>query len=144
MDRPSRVAQWYGYTVCLVAVVTGLLSINAVVGGAFTLTDPVRDERYGPSISSFEAYQATQDRGRMLVPADSSRRPALSEAEQRSRFAALKADQIGRSRFEAMRSIVTSGILLVVALALFIGHWHWLHRQTLAANAGPGPGVAAA
>lgn len=58
--RSPRIAQWYGYTVCLVAVVTFLLSARGVVDDLFTLSNPLRSSsRYGTSLTTFEAYEAT-------------------------------------------------------------------------------------
>jgi hypothetical protein len=41
MDRANRVAQLYGYTVCLVAVVTLLFAFPSVINSLFRLSDPL-------------------------------------------------------------------------------------------------------
>lgn len=125
MARSPRIAQWYGYTVCLVAVVTFLLSARGVVDDLFTLTNPLRSSsRYGTSLTSFEAYEATQEMTPRRVQADSIAPP--SEAELRRRYMALREDQIAQSRFDATRGIVASILMLLIATGLFIWHWRWL------------------
>ena len=125
MDRPNRAAYWYGYTVCLVAVITFLVSLNSLVNNAFRATDPVRGgDRFGVSLSSYEAYRATQGR-QPPPPAGDTSRPR-SESELRAQYEALRSDHIAQVRFEAQRSMVTSGILIVVAVLLFVFHWRWL------------------
>lgn len=128
-QRGSRAAQWYGYTVCLVAVITTIFSVRAIVDASFEIADPLRAEgRFAPSFRSYEAYRATLDR--FPIPpmgADTSRR-APSEAELRRRYEALRADRLEQARFDATRSLVTNGILLAFAVGLFLWHWSWLRR----------------
>jgi hypothetical protein len=47
----------------------------------------------------------------------------------RQRYEALRTDRITRNRYEAHRSLVTSTLLLLLALGLFVGHWRWLRRR---------------
>jgi hypothetical protein len=123
--RSPSIAQWYGYTVCLVAVITFLLSANGVVNQAFTLMDPLRSgSRYGSSLSSFEAFEATQDMSPRRVAADSLAPP--TEAELRRRYEAMRTDQIAQSRFDATRSLVAAVLMMLIAIGLFFWHWRWL------------------
>lgn len=125
MARSPRIAQWYGYTVCLVAVVTFLLSARGVVDDLFTLSNPLRSSsRWGVPLTSFEAYEATQDMGPRRAPTDSVAPP--TESELRRRYEALREDQISQSRFDATRGIVASLLMLLIAAGLFVWHWRWL------------------
>ncbi|MGI8842518.1 MAG: hypothetical protein ACR2HZ_02385 [Gemmatimonadaceae bacterium] len=129
MARSPRIAQWYGYTVCLVAVVTFLLSARGVVDDLFTLSNPLRSSsRYGTSLTSFEAYEATKDMAPRGAPGDSVTPP--SEDELGRRYEALKEDQIAQSRFDATRGIVASLLMLLIAAGLFVWHWRWLRTLT--------------
>src|SRR5919107_2193993 len=60
VERPERVPQLYGYTVCLIALVWALTSLVGLVEHGLTLTDPLyeRREDFGiePSVTSFEAF----------------------------------------------------------------------------------------
>ena len=134
-DRPSRVQQLYGYAVCLIAIVTLLVSINGLVNAAFERADPLRaGNRYGVegSLTSFEAFRATQrpeaGPGAPQAQPAAAAPDAPSEAELRARYEALRADQIAQVRFQATRSIVSSLLLIVLALGLFVWHWRWLRR----------------
>jgi len=136
MERPSRVAQLYGYTVCLIAVVVFLASTNSLLENAFTLSNPLqsRESDFGiePSVSSLEAYRATYDRERQLrggagvaVAADS-----VPEAVLRARYEVLRSDRIQRVRFHAQRALATSTLSLILAIALFVIHWRWLRAPS--------------
>lgn len=113
MDTSGRAWQWYGYAVCLIAVITGLLCLSAVINNAFELARPV---------GSYETYDAMP-----REPADTT-----SEAARRARFEAMRTDRIAERRFHAMKGMVTSAVLLAVAIALFAMHWRWLQRGRLA------------
>jgi hypothetical protein len=143
LDRPNRVPQLYGYTVCLVALITVLLTVPTLVDNLFTLGNPAHGEmRFGfaANLGSFEAYKASQRQGRSVadgvagreVPAES----AVSDEELRKRYEALRADQIASNLFEARRSLVRNGLLLVLAVGLFLSHWRWLRRQAVPASVG--------
>ena len=135
MDKPNRVPQIYGYTVCLVAVITFLISANSLVQNAFTMANPLQggQSRFGgePSITSFEAYRATYERERPGPGPDAKSRAAdtASEATMRTRYEALRTDRIERARFESLRSVTSSLLLLALSIALFTLHWRWLRGK---------------
>jgi hypothetical protein len=137
MERPNRVAQLYGYAVCLIAVVVFLASANSFVENLFTAANPLRGggDRFGiqPSVTSFEAYRATVNRERLNGPAASDAPgTSLPDSVLRARYEVLRADRLDQSRFDAERSLATSGLLLILSLALFAVHWRWLRAATAA------------
>jgi hypothetical protein len=141
MERPSRVAQLYGYTVCLIAVVVFLASTNSLLENAFTLTNPLqsRESEYGiePSVSSFEAYRTTYDRERQLraSPGAIVAGDSAPEAVLRARYEVLRNDRIQRVRFRAQRALATSTLSLILAIALFAIHWRWLRAPSQVGDA---------
>ena len=135
MDRPNRVAQLYGYTVCLIAVIVFLISANSLVDNMFDLANPLASQaaQFGPggSVTSFEAYRATADRDRPVAgpPGAVAAHDTISESELRSRYEALRADRLASVRFQASRDLTTSALLLVLAIILFVTHWRWLRSR---------------
>lgn len=131
----DRIPQFYGYTVCLIALLWGLTSIVKVADGAMALSAP--DIRNGfdyglePSVTSFEAFRNTYDRARMsgMPYPQTTPPPAIPEEELHKRYEALRADRIRRGTITAQRQIVTSLLSLVLATGLFVFHWRWLKRQ---------------
>jgi hypothetical protein len=131
VDRPNRIAQWYGYSVCLVSVVVLLFTLTGMVNNLFTLANPLQGENdFGPALSSFEAYRATHHQSPYLDPAEREavRRAPPTDAELRTRYQALRADRIERNRYGAQRALVSAGLLSAFAAALFLFHWRWLRR----------------
>ena len=137
MERTNRIAQIYGYAVCLVAIITILISISAIVNAAFNLSSPLRAEGYGRggSLTSYTSYRREQlqrsnapERTRAGISVrDSVGVP--NEAEIRQMFEDERLEQIGNVQFRAMRTLVTSTLLIIIASGLFFMHWRWLRRE---------------
>ena len=151
MNGPHRFAQLYGYAVCLIAVVTFLIAANNFVEAAMDLSDPLHGgDRFGPwgegVPASFEVYRAEYRQRATLEhttvvtggdgttsaivsggpPAQRAPRDTLSDEALRRLYEAKRADQIALRHFQALRSLVTSGLLLLLAVGLFVAHWRWL------------------
>ncbi|HEX6627602.1 MAG TPA: hypothetical protein VF105_06595 [Gemmatimonadaceae bacterium] len=140
----SRIAQVYGYAVCFITVIVILISIKSVVDAVIDLTDPIRAEsggygRSGRSLGNFELYKLDARReprppstvaGPPKAQADS-----LSDADLRRLYDAEREQAIGNVRFRAMRTLIGSGLLIVVALILFVVHWRWLRTRDVASSA---------
>jgi hypothetical protein len=137
MSRPSWIAPLYGYVVCVVAVITFLISASSMVDAAFARTYPLqsREGLYGPmgqSLSSFESFRASdRDRSRMEPRPAGASSPAdtLSTAELRVRYEALRAERMEQVRFWGTQRLVKHGLLILLAAALFTLHWRWLRGQ---------------
>jgi len=135
VERPERVPQLYGYTVCLVALLWGLTSALSIVDDALSLSAPelrgASDFGWEPSVTSFEAFRATYDRARRMGvdPRDTQQLEPVAEPELRRRYEALRADRIQRGRFEARRELITGTLSLAIAAILFVSHWRWLRRR---------------
>ena len=109
VERPERVPQLYGYTVCLVALCWALVSAVNIVESFLTLSAPAyRDRDFGiePSVTSFEAFRTTYDRSRRIMSMDprETKLDSLPEPELRRRYEALRADRIQRNTVAAQRS----------------------------------------
>ena len=135
MDKPHRIAQVYGYAVCLVAIVVALINIASIVNSAFDRANPLESgPTFGPSLTSFEAYKATYRQ----VPATTGTAAAadtLPEPALRARYDALASDRVASVRYRTAREMTTSGILLLLACGLFFFHWRWARRLHAEAGA---------
>jgi hypothetical protein len=135
VERPERVAQLYGYTVCLVTLVWALTSAVAIVESALTLAAPVyhAQNQFGfePSITSFEAFRLTYDRARQFSAPDPSapKRDSVPEAELRRRYDAYRADRVAVTSAQARETLIVRLISLLLAAGLFVVHWRWLQRR---------------
>jgi len=134
VERPERVPQLYGYTVCLIALVIAIVSVTGIVGGAFDLTTPTiandTEFSFEPSVSSFEAYRSTYDRERRMTSLGGGTVVADTTPEQilRQRYEALRNDRVERVIARAHRAMLTDLIGLLLAIVLFVFHWRWVRR----------------
>ena len=138
MERTNRIAQVYGYAVCLVAIITILISLTQIVNAGFNLSSPLRAEGYGRGgpLTSYSAYKREQlqrvtapERPRAGVAGSDSVNAVPTDAEIRQMFEDERLEQIGNVRFRAMRTLVTSTLLIIIASGLFFMHWRWLRRE---------------
>jgi hypothetical protein len=136
MERSDRVAQLYGYSVCLIAVVVALISIPTLIDNGFKLSNPLTEHGYpyyggAASLQSFDAYKATADQP---APDGSPKtaRPHLSDAALRAQYEALRADRMESARFDASRSMTGALVMLLIAAGLFAFHWRWLRGRPVA------------
>lgn len=128
MERPTWIAQAYGYLVCLIAVVTLLITLHGLIDAGFRMASPLEAEfGYDPMLASFEGFRATRAERPIRVPPDTMA-PPPTEAELRREYESLRAARLAQTRFQARRSVTTNGLLLVTALVLFGVHWRWLRR----------------
>ena len=139
VERPERVPQLYGYTVCLVGVLVALASTITIADTLITLTSPAhpRGEMAAwaePSVTSFEAFRVTYDRARQMSAGPGVAQEVVTEDELRRRYEAMRADRIERTRVEAIRSLIKATFTLIVAALLFLIHWRWLKRRVEAAS----------
>jgi hypothetical protein len=136
MDKVNgRIAQAYGYAVCLICVIVILVSAHSVIDAAFDYANPLGSAGIeGRTIaSSYEVYRMQNRRVRHVGPAPDVATDTLSEADMRKAFEAEKSDAISSAKYRALRSLVSSIVFLVLASVFFLFHWRWIRR----ANAEP-------
>ena len=133
MEKPHRMAQIYGYTVCLVAVITFIICISNIIPSIMDLSDPLHAGASfqftgTPSLASYENYKMDilksaksddQKIGTNYIPDDKT---------LRSMFEAAKAERIDQANHSSVRSIVVNSLLILISIALFITHWLWMRR----------------
>jgi hypothetical protein len=138
MERPLWIAPLYGYLVCLIAVVTLLISASNFVDAVFLRADPLSSrDNFGPfggSLTSLEAYRATMDEARGMRPTRVDGAPVapgdtLTTEQLRTRYEALRADHIAKNSFQATKDLVKHGLLILLSAVLFFTHWRWVRSQ---------------
>ena len=130
MKKSQLIAQIYGYLVCLVAVITILISVGTMVNAILDLGDPLHAgttwSREGtPSLASYENYkmdilkapQKQADNAKAFVP---------EEQTLRAMYNAAREDKIQSERHQANKTIVVDILLIVICFVLFIIHWRWM------------------
>ena len=124
MDKRNRLVQAYGYLVCLVAVITFLISVANLVNAIIDRGDPLySDYQSGDRLSSFENFKIDALKA---TPGESA--SALDDTTLRSAFEAAQNDVIRTVNHRTRRTIIVSILLLVICAILFATHWRWLRK----------------
>jgi hypothetical protein len=146
MDRPRLIPQIYGYTVCLVGVITMLIASGGLIDGVFDSGRPEMSHEVDQSLRTFDTYKQSRiDRARAYGP---SRLPPARAVEDvpaaeplppdsvlRVTYQDERKSQIDRARYQGNKQVVTSIFLLLLALGLFLTHWRWLRGLSRAGTA---------
>jgi len=125
MEKKSKAPLVYGYAVCIVAVITFLISVAGIIFAVMDLGDPLYAGRnYNKvSLASFENYKMdmlkSPDEKQAWVPDDNTLK-AMYEAE--------KDDVIRRVKHDSMRSLYINAVLIIICIVLFLTHWRWMRR----------------
>ena len=135
MERPTRVQQLYGYSVCLVAIITALITFPGIIDSIALRRAPLMAARFGGGESSiigptFEAHKLANPGYRYVSRTggygDNAVYDTLSEDDARRRYEARREERIATVRYETSRDLVRNVALLLISLGLFVGHWRWL------------------
>ena len=133
MEKSQRMPQIYGYLVCLVAVITFLISSSTLVMAILDLGDPLHAGRRisgEPSLASFENYRADILRSAPDEAQAAKAGYVLDEQTLRTMYEAAKTDKIQTIRHQSNRTIVIDSVLIVICIVLFVTHWRWVQKLT--------------
>jgi hypothetical protein len=131
MEKHQKMAQIYGYLVCLVAVITFLICIASLISAIFDLGDTLHaawTPDGTPSLASYENYNA--DILKSAPAGDEAAKTSYIPDNQtlRAMFEAAKNHKIQSVRHDSNRTIIINSILLIICFALFITHWRWMRK----------------
>jgi len=126
MEKQNKIPMVYGYGVCLVAVITVIISLASFVNAVIDLGDPLHAERNfskAPSLASFHNYK-------MDVYNSSEKEKSFKPDDETIRlmYEAAKKDKIGSVKHRANRTMIVNGLLIIISIVLFGFHWWWMRR----------------
>lgn len=130
MAYANRIGRIYGYLVCVIAIGVFLASTASIVGALYDRANPLNVQNYRDVLTSFEAFKASHgnanpahhDVKTSAVP------DTVTDAALRQTYNALVENRISQIRFETAKTLTTSGLLVLLSIGLFLGHWWWVRR----------------
>lgn len=126
-EKSRRIQMIYGYAVCLVAVITFLISATSLVYALIDLTDPINAYRtYGkdtPSLASFDNYKVD-----IIKATDPAHDLHLDDQTLQSMYESAKGEAIAKVEHQSYRSIIINGLLLLICVVLFATHFIWMRN----------------
>ena len=135
MEKSTKIAaQVYGYTVCVVAVITFLISITTLVNALLDRSDPIHagwTQAGTPSLASFDNYK--MDIIRSLPESKNGQQaPAYlpGDDQLKAMYEAARENKIQSVLHRANQSAIIGGLLIATSITLFMLHWRWLRTFT--------------
>jgi hypothetical protein len=123
MQRPSIIADIFGYIVCLIAVVIFFASVAGVVNNAFRVAHPTARGAIG---ARFTHRQFGRNVGMQALP---GAQPGAMAAPQGFDRNAMRARFIAGARYDALRRLVVAIVMLVVSIAVFRRTFAWINLR---------------
>lgn len=127
MEKPHRMVQIYGYSICLVSIITFLICMSTLISAIIDLSDPLHAAGWmligGPSLASFDNYK--MDILKSTPKQDETTKAGYIPDERtlRAMYEAAKNDKIEIVKHDSNRSIIISAVLIMICVVLFIIHW---------------------
>jgi hypothetical protein len=125
MEKKSKTPLVYGYAVCLVAVITFLITVAGVIFAVIDLGDPLyASNSYNKaSIASFENYKMD-----ILKSKADEESWSPDDETLRAMYESEKNDRINKVKHDSNRSLIINGALLLISIILFLTHWRWMRK----------------
>lgn len=131
MEKTQRIAQIYGYLVCLVAVITFLISITQLVNSLIDLGDPIHagwTPESSPSLASYENYKMDILKSTSKQTDSASAAYIPDEQTLKVMYQAARDNKIQLEKHRAVRAIIIHGLLVLICVVLFVSHWRWMSK----------------
>ncbi|NOQ92780.1 MAG: hypothetical protein GQ552_08720 [Flavobacteriaceae bacterium] len=127
MDKKQKIIQIYAVIICVIAVITILITLSGLVSSYIDKSDPLAVTIYSnnnrASLSSYENFKMdilkSTQKDQAYIPDDQTLHKMYEEA---------KKAKIKMVEHRANRDITVSSIIMVIALILFISHF-WLIKK---------------
>ena len=123
MEKKRKVIQVYAIIVCIVAIITFIISVSILVSAIINRSDPLLSGYSKTDLSSFENYKMEVLRS---IEKDQAYIP--DDATIKQMYESAKDEKIRKVLHESLNSIVVTSILIVICIILFITHW-WMIRK---------------
>jgi len=125
MEKKHKIMQVYAVIICVVTVITFLISVSSIVSAMMDRSDPLHARRSEVNLSSYENFKMdvlkSTQKDQAYIPDDKT----IQEMYQ-----SAKNDKIMTIQHQTSTTITVSGIVIVICFILFISHWILLRKVT--------------
>lgn len=119
----NRVLQVYATVVCIIAIITMLITIANLVSGYIDRNDPLHSGWQADNLSSFENFKMQTMKG---ISEDQAYIP--NDEELMKMYVSAKQDKLESAEHRINRDLTVNRLILVIAVVLFIIHWIIMRR----------------
>jgi ATP-dependent Zn protease len=123
MEKKQKILQIYAVIICIVTVITFLISVSSIVSAYLDRSDPLHAWKTEISLSSFENFKMdvlkTTQKDQAYIPDDPTIQKMYDDA---------KSNKIKNVLHRSNNTIVVSAIIIVISIILFFIHWMLIRR----------------
>lgn len=123
MEKKTKIPQVYGYAVCIVAIVTFLISLATLITSIIDASDPLYTWGEDQKLSSFDNFKMEALKSGQN---ESAYKP--SDETLKNMYEDAKNHKIKRVQHQTTKSIIVNAILIVISIILFVIHWQWMRK----------------
>ena len=123
MEKKTKIPQVYGYAVCIVAIVTFLISLATLITSIIDASDPLYTWGDDQKLSSFDNFKMEALKSGQN---ESAYKP--SDETLKNMYEDAKNHKIKRVQHQTTKSIIVNVILIVISIILFVIHWQWMRK----------------
>jgi hypothetical protein len=137
MEKPKLIPQIYGYAVCLVSVITFLISVTVMVNSIIDLSDPLHANssfmaEKSASLASYDLYKVETLKSVKTDAGTTTSSYLPDEKTLHSMYETARADKIRSETHQIIRTVVVNSLLIIICIVLFITHWRWMRKLSVA------------
>ena len=125
MEKKHKIMQVYAVIICVVTVITFLISVSAIVSAMMDRSDPLHAWRSEVKLSSLENFKMD-----VLKSTQKDQAYVPDDATILKMYESAKNDKILNVQHQSTTTITVSGIVIVICLVLFGMHWVLLRKMT--------------
>lgn len=134
MEKSTKiVSQVYGYAVCLVTVITFLISVTALLTAIIDRGDPLHSgftPAGSPSLASYENYKSDVLKSNQKGTDKVNEAYTPDEQTLKAMYESARNDKIQSAQHAAFKTILISSLLIIICIILFFTHWKWMQKMT--------------
>ncbi len=123
MEKKRKPIQVYALIVCIVAIITFIICVSALVSSIIDRSEPLLTGYSKYDLSSFENFKMEK-----LGSFKENQTYMPSDQELRNAYEAAKEEKIKRVLHNSLNTIVVTSILIVICFILFFIHW-WMLKK---------------
>lgn len=129
MKAKSKMTQVYGYIVCIIAIITFLISLAGLINSVIDSGDPLYTWGDTNHLSSFENFKMNA-----LSSGQNEIRFNPDDATLKLMYEDAKNHKIKRVQHQTKKSIIVNSLLIVISVILFVIHWRWMKKINKSEN----------
>lgn len=127
MKHPNRIAEVYGYLICLVSVITILITSGVIIQALIDIGHPYQSREFNTQSSSLVSFD-----NYILAKRQSSGEDTLTKKLTgdtvflRGMYEAERKNLVEKVNHRIRRDIIVNSSILLFSILLFVFHWLWL------------------